>query len=117
MLGIHSWSRSAGMVRQISLPQPVCVCANGFLRRQSPVNAWGGVRRETTEAGADKSGHILAGPNEGIFFLDSEQILVSCLLQTDRARYFPPQTQMASQYTLSNQTHLYSGAYETLEQP
>ena len=30
-----------------------------------------GVRRKTTEAGEDKSGHINAGPNEGILFLDS----------------------------------------------
>ncbi|MCJ1475019.1 mitochondrial escape protein 2 [Lambiella insularis] len=30
-----------------------------------------GVRRKTTEAGEDKSGHINPGPNEGILFLDN----------------------------------------------
>ena len=34
-----------------------------------------GKRYKTTEAGEGKSGHINAGPNEGIFFLDSEIFL------------------------------------------
>lgn len=32
---------------------------------------WNGVRRLTTQAGEDKSGHINAAPNEAILFIDS----------------------------------------------
>ncbi|MCJ1323199.1 mitochondrial escape protein 2 [Xylographa vitiligo] len=39
--------------------------------RGGPPKTCKGVRRKTTEAGDDKSGHINAGPNEGIIFLDN----------------------------------------------
>jgi len=45
--------------------------ANGFRPRQSPAQRAKGVRQATTEAGEEKSGHIDAGPNEGILFFDS----------------------------------------------
>ncbi|KAJ8064819.1 hypothetical protein OCU04_007127 [Sclerotinia nivalis] len=35
-------------------------------------NTWKGVRRESTQIGENGSGHITAGTNEGILFLDSE---------------------------------------------
>ncbi len=36
--------------------------------------SWKGIRRESTETGEDRSGHIAAGPNEGILFFDSEPL-------------------------------------------
>jgi hypothetical protein len=33
---------------------------------------WRGVRKESTETGEDKSGHISASANEGILFFDSK---------------------------------------------
>ena len=38
----------------------------------SAVGRWKGVRRESTETGEDKTGHISASSNEGILFFDSE---------------------------------------------
>jgi hypothetical protein len=36
------------------------------------IGRWRGVRRESTETGEDKTGHISASSNEGILFFDSE---------------------------------------------
>lgn len=44
---------------------------NSFRPRQDVLKGVKGVRKESTEAGDAMSGHIHAGPNEGIFFLDS----------------------------------------------
>lgn len=33
-----------------------------------------GIRRESTETGEDKTGHISASPNEGILFFDSKSV-------------------------------------------
>ncbi|KAA6412357.1 MAG: Mitochondrial escape 2 [Lasallia pustulata] len=44
---------------------------NSFRPRQDVLKGVKGVRKESTEAGDAMSGHIHAGPNEGIFFLDN----------------------------------------------
>jgi hypothetical protein len=35
-----------------------------------------GIRRESTETGEDKTGHISASSNEGILFFDSESVVI-----------------------------------------
>ena len=50
-------------------------------------------RYKTTEAGDEKSGHINAGPNEGILFLDSQRLTLRkfCGVVADvQYRCFPP---------------------------
>jgi hypothetical protein len=42
--------------------------------RPKPSLCVGGQRNASYEAGEDDSGHISAGPNEGIFFFDSELV-------------------------------------------
>ena len=42
-----------------------------LLPDRTHAGAFSGRRFKTTEAGDNKSGHIEAGPNEGIFFLSS----------------------------------------------
>ncbi len=55
--------------------------ATGHDVRQGLKKCRGGNRRyKTTEAGDEKSGHINAGPNEGILFLDSKYLLSRYLL-------------------------------------
>lgn len=44
----------------------------GVGRNDGALGKWRGVRRESTETGEDKSGHISARANEGILFFDSE---------------------------------------------
>ncbi|MCJ1287528.1 mitochondrial escape protein 2 [Xylographa opegraphella] len=63
--------RPVGLACQI-LPLRQYHLKSRSLRPQgSPLKICKGVRRKTTEAGDDKSGHINAGPNEGILFLDN----------------------------------------------
>jgi hypothetical protein len=46
--------------------------ANGFRPRKAPFpHSALGQRKATFEAGENKTGHISAGANEGIFFFDS----------------------------------------------
>ena len=51
--------------------------ANGFRPRIAPVRKPGGLRKATSEAGEDETGHISTGPKEGIFFLDSKYVVVN----------------------------------------
>lgn len=46
-------------------------CAVGIARKPTPILTAINRRYATTEAGDDKSGHINAGKNEGIFFFYS----------------------------------------------
>ena len=55
-----------------ALPRYCCFTAKGLRPRHNLLQLRKDIRHRTTEAGEDKSGHINAGPNEGIFFLDSE---------------------------------------------
>lgn len=60
--------------------------ANGFRPRQKTRHEVKGIRQATTEAGEEKSGHIDAGPNEGILFFDSRLRLRSTLFGRDAKR-------------------------------
>ena len=64
MVGFHTVGRPAGLLRQSLLVRQLRC-------KPAELQAYGGVRRRTTEAGENKSGHIYPGPNEGIFFLDN----------------------------------------------
>lgn len=60
--------RPTACLPQISTPSLYCLNqSNGPKHRYDKLEK----RRRTTQAGDEKSGHINAGPNEGIFFLDS----------------------------------------------
>ena len=50
--------------------------AHGFRSWPSAMQSLEKVRRVTTEAGDNKSGHIFAGPNEGILFIDSKASVI-----------------------------------------
>ena len=44
----------------------------GFRNSLERSGGWGSIRKATSQAGNDKSGHIVAHANEGILFFDSE---------------------------------------------
>ncbi|MCJ1483074.1 mitochondrial escape protein 2 [Schaereria dolodes] len=76
MLAFHKWSRRTCFARQSFPRRQYYFTANGFRPRKISLSDKNGIRNrgtrgKTTEAGEDKSGHISAGPNEGIFFLDN----------------------------------------------
>ncbi|MCJ1387141.1 mitochondrial escape protein 2 [Xylographa soralifera] len=63
--------RPVGLSRQILPLRQYHLKPCGLRPKGGPPKVCEGVRRKTTEAGEDKSGHINAGPNEGILFLDN----------------------------------------------
>ncbi|MCJ1433821.1 mitochondrial escape protein 2 [Xylographa pallens] len=63
--------RPVGLNRQILPLRQYHLRPCGLRPKGGPPKTCKGVRRKTTEAGEDKSGHINAGPNEGIIFLDN----------------------------------------------
>lgn len=62
---------------RLALPWHLPIRVHGLNRRRriSNTSTLLEKRYKTTEAGEEKSGHIKAGQNEGIFFLDSEPFL------------------------------------------
>ena len=72
MLGKLTLGRSTGLGRRFSLFPQTRLWSNTIRPKYKPLQISKGIRRKTTEAGEDKSGHIHAGPNEGILFLDSK---------------------------------------------
>ena len=73
MLSWMNVGRPIGLTRQILPLRQYHLRPCGLRPKGGPPKTCKGVRRKTTEAGEDKSGHINAGPNEGILFLDSKQ--------------------------------------------
>ena len=71
MVGFHTMGKPARYVPQSLLVQQLRCNPVAFCSQRWPLQTCGGVRRRTTEAGENKSGHIYPGPNEGIFFLDN----------------------------------------------
>lgn len=51
-----------------------------MLRKDVGSARWRGVRRESTETGEDRTGHIAAKANEGILFFDSKNPDEACNL-------------------------------------
>ena len=77
MLGFRAWPAQDGLARHCLRRRQYYYIANGFRPRPLLTQAWREVRQVTTEAGDNKSGHIFAGPNEGIFFIDSKLPLIN----------------------------------------
>jgi hypothetical protein len=50
----------------------------GGLGNNARLGRWKSVRKESTETGEDKTGHISASANEGILFFDSKFYFVAC---------------------------------------
>jgi hypothetical protein len=48
------------------------VSLGGLRKGNTRLGTWRGVRKESTETGEDKTGHISASANEGILFFDSK---------------------------------------------
>ena len=71
MFGLRGWGPQANLTRTSFPRRQYYFTANGFRPRSSAPRLQREVRAKTTQAGEDKSGHINAGPNEEIFFLDS----------------------------------------------
>lgn len=65
-----------------------------------------GVRRESTQIGENESGHITAGTNEGILFLDSESLILYSVIESQQPadafpqRHLPNKAWMASSDTM-----------------
>lgn len=79
-----------------------------------------GIRKESTEAGDAKSGHINAGPNEGIFFLDSMRCAPPWNYQyaySSLSRCLSAKSPMAPTNTLLQCRQVRPGAHEAHAEP
>ena len=75
----------------------------------------GTIRRESTETGENRTGHISATPNEAILFFDSE-LSLSFSIHKLISRYFPLEAHMGFAVTMASRAGS-TGSPPTIQQP
>ena len=78
---------------------------NPRLGLKSGLWKWRGVRKESTETGENRTGHINATANEGILFFDSEMYTKSTSdISLTHIRHFPLEAHLASTIAMASRT-------------